>query len=65
MRNKNLGSGIDDFLKKEGIFEEAQRNFALPPERWKAFLRALDSPPVIKPQLKKLFSEASVLEVSR
>ena len=24
MRNKNLGSGIDDFLKKEGIFEEAQ-----------------------------------------
>jgi predicted XRE-type DNA-binding protein len=24
MSNKHLGSGIDDFLKEEGIFEEAQ-----------------------------------------
>ena len=24
MRRKHLGSGIDDFLKEEGIFEEAQ-----------------------------------------
>jgi len=24
MSDKNLGSSIDDFLKKEGIFEEAQ-----------------------------------------
>lgn len=24
MSNKNLGSNIDDFLKEEGIFEEAQ-----------------------------------------
>jgi len=24
MSKKNMGSGIDDFLRKEGIFEEAQ-----------------------------------------
>ena len=24
MSKKNLGSGIDDFMKKEGVFEEAQ-----------------------------------------
>ncbi len=41
------------------------RNFALPPEKWRAFLKALDNPPVVKPQLKKLFSEASVLEAAR
>jgi uncharacterized protein (DUF1778 family) len=38
------------------------RQYMLSPERWKLFLEALDKPPVVKPQLQKLFSEPSVLE---
>jgi uncharacterized protein (DUF1778 family) len=29
---------------------------------WQAFMRALDRPPQIKPALRKLFSEPSILE---
>lgn len=39
-----------------------QRGFALPPERWKAFLAALDRPVRSKPRLRRLLSEPSVLE---
>jgi|SRR5271166_4106677 len=64
------GENLTDFVLRSACVEAEltlsdKRNFALPPEKWKAFLKALDSPPVIKPQLKKLFSEASVLEAAR
>ena len=28
MSNQNMGSSIDDFLKQEGIFENAQAQYA-------------------------------------
>ena len=35
MSKKNLGSSIDDFLKKEGIFEEAQAQAVKEVVAWK------------------------------
>lgn len=39
-----------------------QAHFALPPDRWEAFYKALDSPPRDKPALKALLTEASVFD---
>jgi len=39
-----------------------QRRFALDPEQWNAFVAALDRPIQLKPRLRRLFSELSVLE---
>jgi hypothetical protein len=36
MSKKNLGSSIDDFLKKEGIFEEAQAKAIKEVAAWQA-----------------------------
>jgi|CZLA01.1.fsa_nt_gi uncharacterized protein (DUF1778 family) len=64
------GENLTDFVLRSACVEAEltlsdKRSFALPPEKWKAFLTALDKPPVIKPQLKKLFTEASILEAQR
>jgi len=64
------GENLTDFILRSACIEAEltlsdKRNFALPPERWKAFLEALDSPPVLKPQLQRLFSEESILERPR
>ena|ERR1700693_6363962 len=61
------GENLTDFVLRSACVEAEltlgdKRNFALPPERWKAFLEALDRPPVLKTQLQRLFSEESVLE---
>jgi predicted DNA-binding antitoxin AbrB/MazE fold protein len=37
-------------------------HFVLPPERWQAFCEALDAPPKVLPQLKKLLTEASIFD---
>ena len=37
-------------------------HFALPPQRWEAFCRALDAPPRARPALRKLLTEASVFD---
>lgn len=47
--------------RAEGILAE-ERDFALSPERWKAFVSALDRPVQSKPRLRKLLAEPSVLE---
>ena len=39
-----------------------QVHFVLPPEHWEAFCKALDAPPRDCPGLKKLLTEASVLD---
>jgi predicted DNA-binding antitoxin AbrB/MazE fold protein len=36
--------------------------FVLPPDRWQAFCDALDAPPRVIPALRKLLTEASVLD---
>ena len=58
---------VSDFVlesacsRAEDILAE-ERNFELPPDRWKAFVCALDRPLQPKPRLKKLLSDPSVLE---
>lgn len=58
---------VSDFVlesacsRAEDILTE-ERNFELPPDRWKAFVSALDRPVQLKPRLKKLLTEPTVLE---
>lgn len=58
---------VSDFVlesarsRAEAILAE-ERNFELPPDRWKAFVSALDRPVQLKPRLKKLLTEPTVLE---
>ena len=64
---QHRGQNLTDFILHtacdEAIAELAvTRQYMLSPEKWKLFLEALDKPPVVKPQLQKLFSEPSVLE---
>lgn len=39
-----------------------ERHFVLPPERWKAFVAALDRPARSRPRLRRLLRELSILE---
>lgn len=61
------GSTVSDFVIKsacsraEDILAE-ERNFELPPDRWKAFVSALERPVRLKPRLKKLLTEPTILE---
>ena len=61
------GLSVSEFVlasacaRAEDILAE-ERHFALPPERWKAFLAALDRPIQPKPRLRRLLTEPSVLE---
>lgn len=64
---QHRGQNLTDFILHtacdEAIAELAvTRQYTLSPEKWKLFLEALDKPPVVKPQLRKLFSEPSILE---
>lgn len=58
---------VSDFVlesacnRAEDILTE-EKHFELPPDRWKAFVSALDRPVQPKPRLRKLLSEPSVLE---
>ena len=47
--------------RAEDVLAE-ERHFALSPERWKAFVSALDRPIQPKPRLRRLLTEPSVLE---
>lgn len=47
--------------RAEEILAE-ERHFVLPPERWKAFVAALDRPLRSKPRLRRLLREPSLLE---
>ncbi len=61
------GESLTEFMLRAACTEAEhaladKRQFTLSPENWVAFLQALDKPPVLKPQLRKLFSEPSILE---
>src|SRR5258708_27169410 len=47
--------------RAEEILAE-ERHFVLSPDKWKAFVAALDRPIVKKPRLRRLLSTPSVLE---
>lgn len=58
---------VTDFIlesaraRAEDVLAE-ERHFDLPPDRWKAFVSALDRPVRVKPRLRKLLTEPRVLE---
>src|SRR5688572_7650298 len=58
---------VSDFVlesaraRAEDILAE-ERHFVLSPERWKAFIAALERPVQLKPRLHKLLTEPSALE---
>jgi uncharacterized protein (DUF1778 family) len=41
-----------------------QSEFRLPPDQWRAFLAELDKPPALKPALRRLLNEPSVIELA-
>ena len=63
----NKGVSVTDFILKcacahaeEAIADQA--HFTLSDRQWKAFTEALDRPAQLKPRLRKLLAEPSVLE---
>ena len=61
------GENLTDFIIRSACAEAEQtlanqRRFSLDAEQWKAFVSALDRPAQVKPQLRRLFSEPSVIE---
>jgi uncharacterized protein (DUF1778 family) len=48
-------------VRAEQAIAEA-RDFQLSANTWKKFTAALDRPPQIKPRLKKLFAESTIIE---
>ena len=64
---RERGESLTDFMVRTACTEAAhalaeKRHFTMPPEKWAAFLEALDMPAVLKPELQRLFSEPSILE---
>jgi uncharacterized protein (DUF1778 family) len=61
------GLNVTDFIL-ESACEKAeetladQTRFVLNDKQWKLFMEALDRPPKVIPQIRKLFSERSVAE---
>lgn len=61
------GENLTDFIIRSACAEAEQtladqRRFSLDSDQWKAFVAALDRPAQVKPRLRRLFSEPSVLE---
>ena len=61
------GVSLTDFVLRSACTkaEEAmaeQVHFVLSPKQWKAFNDALERPPKVKPNLRKLLTEPSILE---
>jgi uncharacterized protein (DUF1778 family) len=61
------GLNVTDFILESACEKaeealSAQTRFVLNDKQWKAFMEALDRPPRIIPQVRKLFSGPSVAE---
>jgi uncharacterized protein (DUF1778 family) len=61
------GESLTDFIVRSACAEAEQtladqRRFSLNADQWKAFVTALERPAQVKPRLRRLFSEPSVLE---
>ncbi len=64
------GESLTDFVIRSACAEAEQtladqRRFTLNAEQWEAFVAALDRPVQLKPRLRRLFKEPSVLEEPR
>ena len=63
-RNANLTEYIVDATCTQAEMDLADQNhFVLPPQAWKAFVKALDAPPKVPQGLKRLFSRSPVAEI--
>ena len=63
------GQSLTDFVVESAcavaeIELAEQKEFALPPAQWKAFLEALDRPTESHPALRRLLTEPSVIELA-
>ncbi len=64
---EHRGMNITNFILESACVRAEQeiadaRHFELSPKAWQAFTEALDRPIQVKPRLKRLFSESTVLE---
>lgn len=64
---KERGESLTEFIIRSACAEAEmvladQRRFVLDPQRWEAFVAALDRPVKDKPQLRRLLTEPSVLD---
>lgn len=60
---------MTDFVLESALSSAAEtladrQNFQLDPERWEAFVSALNAPPEMHPRLARLLQEPSVFEGS-
>ena len=58
---------VTDFVLESALASAAEiladrQNFQLDPERWEAFVSALDAPPQAHPRLARLLQQPSLLE---
>jgi uncharacterized protein (DUF1778 family) len=58
---------VTDFVLESALASAAEtladrQSFQLDPERWEAFVAALDAPPQVHPRLARLLQESSVVE---
>jgi uncharacterized protein (DUF1778 family) len=63
------GVNITNFILESACVRAEQeiadaRSFELSPKDWQTFCEALDRPAQLKPRLRKIFSESTVLEQS-
>jgi len=66
---EHRGVNITSFILESACVRAEQelaeaRHFELSPKDWQKFSKALERPARVKPRLKKLFSESTVLESS-
>lgn len=64
------GKSVSDFVLESALREAEERladrrAFMLEPERWEAFVAALDAPPRRHLRLERLFAEPSVFDNDR
>jgi uncharacterized protein (DUF1778 family) len=61
------GTNVSEFVLESACYraEQAvadQAHFVLSKDKWNQFLKALDRPARVKPELRKLFAEKTILE---
>lgn len=61
------GLNVTDFIlrsacEKAELTLTAETHFVLNPKQWDLFMKSLDEPPRVIPQIKKLFSKSPIAE---
>lgn len=61
---------VSEFVLESALSEAEERladrrSFVLDPDKWDAFVKALDAPPQRRPRLERLFREPSVFDARK